>query len=102
MMGRKNRDVADEAAEFGTIFFAFLASLGDVLRSAAEWLRLAGQDAFSAGADVVEDRADRIAQVSKAKAKTARRRGRNAILKLVLVGAFLRWLDRDLSDDSRA
>lgn len=101
MVVRKKRDIGDEAADFGATFVAFMATLGAVIRSAAEWLGLVSMDAISTGADVMGGQAQIIAGMSKKKAKSARKSGRNAFIKLAVVGYFLWWLDRDLSGSER-
>ena len=98
MLGKRKRDVGDEAADFGTTLLAFLVTLGGLLRSTAEWLGLMGLDAVSDGAETFSGQAGSVARASRAKAKAARKRGRRALMKLAIVGGFLWWLDRDLSE----
>ena len=98
MLGRRKRDIGDEAADFGTTLVAFLATLGGLLRSTAEWLGLMGLDAITDGAEAFSGQAGTVARASRAKAKAARKRGRRGLMKVAIVGGFLWWLDRDLSE----
>jgi hypothetical protein len=97
MVFRRKRDVSDEAVDFGTALMAFLSTLAGMVVSAAGWLGVVGMDTLSHGAGVVADRGETFADASRARAKTAKKRGNRALLKLSLITLFLWWLDRDLS-----
>lgn len=94
---RRNRDVSNEAAEFGTALMAFFTALGGMIVSVAQWFGVVSVDALSQSADFVADRGGALAGASRAKARSATKRGNRAVLKLGLIALFLWWLDRDLS-----
>lgn len=93
--------VRDEAAEFTETLVQFLSTLAAVIRSAAQWLGLVVLDLASSGTDNLSEQADSVATTTRSKAKTVRKKGRNLLLKLVLIGVFFWWLDRDLSQGGR-
>lgn len=92
----------DETQEFATTLGRFLATLGAVIRSSAEWLGLVVLDAASSGTDTVADQAGTVAGGTRSTVKTIRKKTRNTLLKLALVATFVWWLDRDLSEGGEA
>lgn len=89
--------VQEEAEQLVVTFGRFMATLGAVVRSAVEWLALVVADVASSGGETVSEQAGDLAGATKSTARTFRKKVRNGVLKLALVGVFLWWLDRELS-----